>query len=171
MNSAAPANCADPAWADDAGARLPWVAGLTVGTELIPWEDDAAQQRVAIDVRLFGDYTSSQRFYNELTDASGRIHETSDYLTLGGFFGFYVRASNYVSLHATASIATNTAHWLSGEATGRDGSWAAVGANGLPADPTQMNPNFDWRYDAPGRRFRISEVAVFQLSFGGTLRF
>ncbi len=164
MNSAAAVNCSDPGWSDDAGARLPWMAGLTVGTELIPWEDDAAQQRVAIDVRLFGDYTSSQRFYNELTDASGRLHETSDYLTLGGFFGFYVRASNYVSLHATASLATNTAHWLSGEAIGRDGSWSIT-------DPTQMNPNFDWRYDAPGRRFRISEVALFQLSFGGTLRF
>jgi hypothetical protein len=172
MNSAAAANCADPSWSDDAGARLPWMAGLTVGTELVPWEDDAAQQRVALDVRLFGDYTSSQRFYNELTDASGRLHETGDYVTLGGFFGFYVRASRYVSLHATASLATTTSHFLSGESLGRDGSWPALsGPGGITDDPTQMNPNFDWRYDAPGRRFRISEVALFQLSFGGTLRF
>jgi hypothetical protein len=172
MNAAAVANCADPAWSDDAGARLPWKAGVTVGTELVPWEDEAAEQRVALDVRLFGDYTSSQRFYNELTDASGRLHETGDYMTLGGFFGFYVRASRYVSLHATASIATNTAHWLSGEPLGRGGSWPAVDpATGLIADPSQTNPNFDWRYDAPGRRFRVSEVALFDLSFGGTLRF
>jgi hypothetical protein len=171
MNSEAARNCADPAWADDAGARLPWKAGLTVGTELVPWEDEAAEQRVAIDLRLFGDYTSSQRFYNELTDASGRLHETGDYMTLGGFFGFYVRASRYVSLHATASIATSTAHWLTGEALGRDGAWPGVGADGLTTDRSQMNPNFDWRYDAPGRRFRISEVALFDLSFGGTLRF
>ncbi len=34
-----------------------------------------------------------------------------------------------------------------------------------------MNPNFDWRYDAPGRRFRISEVSVFELSFAGVLQF
>ncbi len=171
MNSAAAANCADSGWADDAGARLPWIAGLTVGTELVPWEDEAAQQRIAIDVRLFGDYTSSQRFYNELTDASGRIHETGDYLTLGGFFGLYVRASRYVFLHATASLATNTAHYLTGESLGRDGSSPELGADGLTTDPSQMNPNFDWRYDAPGRRFRISEVALFQMSFGGTLRF
>jgi hypothetical protein len=169
MNSAAAANCTDPGWADDAGARLPWIAGITVGTELVPWEDEAAQQRLAIDVRLFGDYTSSQRFYNELTDASGRIHETGDYLTLGGFFGFYVRASRYVSLHATASLATNTAHYLTGESLGRDGGWPALSA--VQSDPSLMNPNFDWRYDAPGRRFRISEVSLFQLSFGGTLRF
>jgi hypothetical protein len=172
MNSAAAANCADPAWSDEAGARLPWKAGLTVGTELVPWEDDAAQQRLAIDLRLFGDYTSSQRFYNELTDASGRIHETGDYLTLGGFFGFYVRASRYVSLHATASVATQTSHWLSGESLGRDGAWPAVDpATGLTVDPAETNPNFDWRYDAPGRRFRLSEVSIFELSFGGTLRF
>ena len=169
MNSAAPANCADSGWADDAGARLPWITGLTVGTELVPWEDEAAQQRIAIDVRLSGDYTSSQRFYNELTDASGRIHETGDYLTLGGFFGLYVRASRYVFLHATASLSTNTAHDLTGESLGRDGSWP--GPTEVAANPSLMNPNFDWRYDAPGRRFRISEVSLFRMSFGGTLRF
>jgi hypothetical protein len=34
-----------------------------------------------------------------------------------------------------------------------------------------MNPNFDWRYDAPGRRFRVSEVAIFALSVGGIVQF
>jgi hypothetical protein len=169
MTRAGAANCA--AWADDADARLPWVAGLTVGTELVPYEDDAAQQRVAMDVRLFADYTSSQRFYNELTDATGRLHETEDYLTLGGFFGLYLRASRYVSLHATASLATQSAHFLSGESLGRDGSWPTPDPLTGEYAAGAVNPNYDWRYDAPGRRFRISEVALFQLSFGGTLQF
>jgi hypothetical protein len=83
-----------------------------------------------------------------------------------------VRASRYVSLHATASVATQTSHWLSGESLGRDGAWPAVNpATGLTVDPAETNPNFDWRYDAPGRRFRLSEVSIFELSFGGTLRF
>jgi hypothetical protein len=169
MNAQAVANCS--AHGADADAKLPRIVGITIGSELVPYENDAEQQRVAVDFRLFVDHTSSQRFYNELTDASGKLHWTEEYLTMGGFFGLYLRASQYVSLQATAALSTSTAHWLTGETTGRDGAWAAVGADGITVDPSQMNPNFDWRYDAPGRRFRISEVANFAFSFGGVLTF
>ena len=90
---------------------------------------------------------------------------------MGGFFGLYLRASKYVSLQATAALSTSTAHWLTGETSGKDRAWLPVGANGLTADPSQMNPNYDARYDAPGRRFRISEVANFAMSFAGLLTF
>jgi hypothetical protein len=171
MTSVAAANCA--AGGSDARADLPWIAGLTFGTELVPYEDEPEQQKVSIDLRVFADYTSSQRFYNELTDASGRLHQTEEYLTVGGFLGLYLRASRYVSLNATASLSTATPHFLTGESLGRNGSWPALDAtgNGLTADPAAMNPNYDWRYDAPGRRFRISEVSNFTLSFGGVLTF
>jgi hypothetical protein len=151
MNAQAVATCA--AQGSKADAKLPWIAGLTIGTELVPYENEAEQQRVAVDFRLFADYTSSQRFYNELTDASGKIHWTDDHMTMGGFFGLYLRASRFVTLQATASLSTSTPHWLTGETGGDD------------------NPNFDWRYDAPGRRFRISEVSNFAMSFAGVLTF
>jgi hypothetical protein len=170
MTSVAAANCTGVG-SSDADAKLPWVAGLTLGTELVPFENDAEQQKVSIDLRIFADYTSSQRFYNELTDASGKLHWTEEYLTMGGFLGLYLRASRYVSLQATASLSTATPHYLTGESLGRDGSWPAVDPSGITIDPSAMNPNFDWRYDAPGRRFRISEVANFALSFGGVLTF
>jgi hypothetical protein len=169
MNTQAPVNCS--ATGSDADAKLPWIAGITFGTELVAYENAAEQQRVAVDFRLFGDYTSSQRFYNELTDASGKLHWTEEYLTMGGFFGLYLRASKYVSLQATAALSTSTSHWLTGESLGKDGSRPAVGADGITTDPSQMNPNYDWRYDAPGRRFRISEVANFAMSFAGVLTF
>ncbi len=171
MNGAAPANCQDSGAAKDAEAELPWIAGLTFGTELVPYEDEAAQQKVSLDLRIFADYTSSSRFYNELTDASGKLHRTEEYLTAGGFLGLYLRASRNVSIHATASLTTKTPHFLSGETLGRNGDWPALGSGGITADASQMNPNFDWRYDAPGRRFRLSEVALFELSFGGVLLF
>lgn len=171
MNSRAVENCA--LWGSDAGAKLPWVAGLTVGTEVVPYEDPRELQRIALDVRLFGDYTSSHRFFNELTDATGKLHMTEGYLTMGALFGLYLRASKYVSLQATASLATRSSHYLTGESLGRNGSWPALDStgNGLTADPAAMNPNFDWRYDAPGRRFRISEVSLFELGFAGVLQF
>lgn len=177
FTSAGVTNCADPSWADDAGAKLPWIAGITFGTEVIPFQDEAQQQKVTLDLRLFADYTSSQRFYNELTDLSGKLHQTEGYLSMGGYIGLYLRASKYMSLHTVASLATQTSHFLSGESLGRNGSWPAVGSNGITVNPdgtpnpSLMNPNFDWRYDAPGRRFRLSEVSVFNLSVAGVLQF
>ena len=128
---------------------------------------------MSVDLRVFADYTSRQRFYNELTDATGKLHMTQGYLEMGGLAGLYVRASKYVLMQATASLSTRTAHYLTGEALGKGDSWPAVdGPTGpAPSDPAAMNPNFDWRYDAPGRRFRISEVSVFELSVGGVLQF
>ncbi len=171
MNAMAAANCA--AEGTKADAKLPWIAGITFGTELVPYESEAEQQRVSVDFRLFADYTSAQRFYNELTDMNGKLNWTDDYLTMGGFFGLYLRASKFVSLQATASLSTSTAHWLTGETLGNDRTWPALdpSGNGITADPSRMNPNFDWRYDAPGRRFRISEVSNFTMTFAGVLTF
>jgi hypothetical protein len=164
-------NCAS--WGSDAGAQLPFVAGIIFGTELVPYEDVGEGQKVTLDFRFFSDLTTKQRFYNELTDATGKLLQTGEYLEFGGLAGLYVRASRWVQLRAQASIATRTAHDLTGESLGKNGSWPALNpdGSGRTADPTQMNPNFDWRWDAPGRRFRISEVSVFELSFGAALMF
>ncbi len=170
MNSQAPAGC--QAGGADTQAQLPWIAGLTFGMELVPYENVAEQQKVAIDLRLWGDYTSASRFYNELTDANGKLNWTDPYLTMGGFLGVYLQPSRWVSLNASASLSTMTDHYITGETLGRNRSWPALAAgSGITADPTLMNPNFDWRYDAPGRRFRLSEVALFELRVAGVLRF
>jgi hypothetical protein len=170
MTNAAVTNCADPSWKEAAGAELPWIAGLTFGTELIPWENRAQDQQVTFDVRLFADYTSGQRFYNPLTDMTGKLHRTEPYLTMGGFVGMYLRASRYVSLHAAASLATQTGHFLSGERLGRSAAVGSGDTSGVTDNP-ELNPNFDWRYDAPGRRFRLTETSVFGLSVAGVLQF
>jgi hypothetical protein len=169
MNDLAVPNCAS--WGAEAGAKLPWVAGLTFGTEIVPYEDPVESQRVALDFRVRADYTSAHRFFNELTDSTGKIHQTEGYLEMGALVGLYLRASKFVSLQTTASLATRSSHYLTGESLGKNGSTPALDPSGLTTDPAAMNPNFDWRYDAPGRRFRISEVSVFELSFAGVLQF
>ena len=171
MTLAAAENCALPEWSVDADARLPFVAGIVFGTELVPFDDPRAGQKVAIDARLFVDYTSRSRFYNELTDASGKLHATEAYLTMGGLLGLHLRASRWFSLEASAALSTRTAHDLSGESLGRrSGRIPSGDLSGATSNP-ELNPNFDWRYDAPGNRFRISEVSVFDLSVAGVLRF
>jgi hypothetical protein len=153
VNANAPTTCGTYG---SAGAQLPWILGATFGSEVIAFEDPA--DSLAIDLRLYADYRTSSRFYNELTDMNGKINETEGYAEAGGLLGLYLKASRHVTLKATASLATRTPHWLTGD-------------TGTSADPAQTNPNFDWRYDAPGRRFRISEVSVFALSFVGLLQF
>jgi hypothetical protein len=171
MTLAAAQNCDSGKWKDDSGAKLPVVAGLLFGTELVPFEDKREEQKVTLDVRLFADYTSSARFYNELTDASGKLHLTEGYLTMGGRLGLYLKASRWVSLHAAATIATRTSHYLSGESLGKSrGEIPAGDLSGATAN-ADLNPNFDWRYDAPGSRFRISEVADVSMSVAGVLQF
>lgn len=167
MNAQAVEAC--KAWGSEADAKLPFVAGLTFGTEVIPFEDVAEGQRLTFDFRVFTELTTKSRFYNELTDLTGKLHMTDGYMELGALAALYLRASSYVVLHAQASIATRSAHYLTGESLGKSSSWPTVAERG--ADPTVVNPNFDWRYDAPGRRFRVSETSVFELSFGGKLQF
>jgi hypothetical protein len=169
MTIAGAQNCDDAGWEDAAGAKLPYVAGLLFGAEIIPHESAADEQKVAIDVRLWGDYTSRQRFYNELTDASGKLHWTEPYYTMGGLLALYLRASRYLSLNASASLATMTSHFLTGESLGRSGVDAGDVTGATPN--AQLNPNFDWRYDAPGRRFRLAETSLFTISVAGVLQF
>ncbi|HSN90143.1 MAG TPA: hypothetical protein VLS93_02850 [Anaeromyxobacteraceae bacterium] len=160
-------NCAG--FDESSAARPPYLVGLLFGAEVIPYENAAAGQKVAIDVRLSADYTSVARWYNELTDASGRIHWTEDYATVSALFGLHLKASNFVALRAEASIGTQTAHAITGESLGR-----LRGEDpGPPYDETNtaLNPNFDWRYDSPGRRFRVSEVSLFDVRVTGILRF
>jgi hypothetical protein len=152
------ANCGLPRWKDDAAARLPFELGLAFGTEIVPYEDAAAGQKVSIDLRLSADYTSSARWYNELTDATGKLLHTDPYLTVLGTFGILFRASEYVALRGSAQLGTSTAHFITGEDPGE------VGGPG-------QNPNFDWRYDAPGRRFRVDEITLFNLTLTGILQF
>jgi hypothetical protein len=152
----APANCNDAA-----GARPPYMAGIVLGTEVVPYEDTAQGQKVSLDLRLTADYTSSARWYNELTDATGKILWTDPFVTVGALFGLYLRASDYVAVSATASLATETPHFLTGEQPG--GSISTPGPN--------LNPNYDFRLDAPGHRFRATETSIFAVNLTGILRF
>lgn len=154
MNPAALAQCSGAS--STYGARPPWVAGAAFGAEVVTGENKAEGTRVALDFRLSADYTSTARWYNELTDATGKLLHTEDYFSLKAFVGFYWRASKFMQLQATAHLGTETPHFITGEDLYVDG---------------QLNPNFDNRYDAAGTRYRITEVSDFGLALAGVLQF
>jgi hypothetical protein len=133
------------------GARPPWIAGAAFGAEIVTGENKADGTRVALDVRLSADYVSSSRWYNELTDMTGKLLRSEDYFVLDAYFGFYWRASKFMQLQATAHLGTETPHFITGEAVG--------------------DPNYDARYDAAGRRYRLTEVSDFGVALAGVLQF
>ena len=128
---------------------------------MVTGENKAEGTRVALDFRLSADYVSDARRYNELTDMTGKLLHTEDYFALKAFFGFYWRASKYMQLQATAHLGTETPHFITGESTGGISS-----VNGKA-----NNPNYDYRYDAAGTRYRLTEVSDFGLALAGVLQF
>lgn len=143
------------------GAEPPWIAGAAFGTEVVTGENKAEGTRVALDFRLSADYVSGARWYNELTDMTGKLLRTEDYFALKAYFGFYWRASKYMQLQATAHLGTETPHFITGESTGGISS----------VDGKANNPNYDYRYDAAGTRYRLTEVSDFGLALAGVLQF
>ena len=131
------------------GARLPWLAGVALGTELVLDEDRLAGHRVALDVQASVDYTSRARWYNELSDATGKLMATEAYLTAMARVRLHYKATDYLSIIGSVGYGYTTPHDLSGED---------------PGGATVTNPNYDWRFDAPGRRFRFTEATTLDLS-------
>ncbi len=167
MASWAPQNCANALWRDRAGAKPPVVFGMTFGTELVPYEDRAAGEQVSIDLRLAADYYGAARWYNELTDATGKLLHTDPYLDLSALVGVYLRASRHFALKGMAEFHHETTHLISGEGLGRYGDDPSIATT----HPEQLNPNFDYRYDQPGHRFRVSETTVFTIRAGVEVTF
>ena len=83
-------------------------------------------------------------------------------MQVGGQVSFLFRASRYVAVQGDAGYAWESPHLLTGEPLGTD----TAGIN-----TAAQNPNFDWRWDAPGRRFRITSASVFSLQLSGILNF
>ncbi len=160
MLGVAPANCATAG--DAAGAKPPAVLGAILGAELVPYEDKGEGQRAAFDIRLSIDRYGESRWYNELTDATGKLLETGSYLDIGALLGFNLRASRYFKIFANASYHHESTHLLTGEAAGTSLT-SPVAA--------ELNPNFDFRYDVPGRRFRVAETGVFTVAAGAEVSF
>jgi hypothetical protein len=157
-----PENCETAAWTrEDTGIRVPHRAGVLFGAELLAWEQPAKKQQVRLDARLIGNYVSAGRYYNELSQVLGKLLQTQDHVQLGGRLAFLASTTDFFTLRLGTSLLYNTSHALTEEALGRDvdGNGTVDTAEGSP----ELNPNFDYRVDLPGRRFRISSDYDFGL--------
>ncbi len=171
-------NCSSGYWSEDEVAHEPQhVGGFSIGTEIVPWENKEKDQRISIDIRAEATYFGSGRTYNELSDALGKLLWTEGYAKLGGSIGINIQPVRYVYLRLDAGLYHEMAHYLTGESTGKDldGACRDESIDGacidIYTDSPEISPNFDYRYDVPGRRFRVSETNIFTFSFTGRIQF
>jgi hypothetical protein len=155
-------NCNVGNWTQaETGLRPTHTGGFIVGTELTVFERPERHQRVAFDLRAWGNYVSEGRIYNELSDLMGKMLYTGDYGQIGGQLGFVGQAAEFVLLRAYASWAYNTEHFLTNENIGKD--MDGNGTVDVSTNPGEINPNYDFRVDRQGRRFRMQEQNIFRI--------
>jgi hypothetical protein len=168
-------NCGTGPWTkQEVGFQPQHIGSLLFGAEFFPYDDPVRKQAVSIDLQLGATYVSEGRTYNELSDALGKLLWTEEYMALGGSLGVNARPVEFVQLRLNAGLYHETEHFLTGKKIGSDVDGACAGDSStqcIDLGANEINPNFDFRYDMPGRRFRISEVSVFTVMATGVLSF
>ncbi len=157
-----PENCGGDGWKRaDTGIQPQHTGGATFGLEVTAFEDVAKHARFGFDLRGWFNYVSEGRVYNEMSDLFGKLLYTSDYGQVGAQLGLTGSAAEFISFRAYASLAYNTEHFLTNEDIGKD-----LNGNNLidiTTAPQEVNPNYDYRVDRVGRRFRIEQQYVFRI--------
>ncbi len=165
-----PENCGKEGWSrDETGVRPVHTGGANFGTEITVFEREEKFQKVAFDFRGWFNYVSEGRTYNEMSDLFGKMLYSSDYGQLGGQFGVIGQAAEFIKIRASTSIAYNTEHFLTNEDIGKD--LDGDGAVNVSSNTGEINPNFDYRIDRVGRRFRIEQQYIFRLMITASFNF
>ncbi len=163
-------NCGLGVWTrEETGVKPAHVGGFIFGTEVILFERPDRFQKVALDFRFSGTYVSEGRYYNELSDLMGKLLYSGDYGQIGAQFGIVGQAAEFIQLRASGSFAYHTERFLTMEAVGKDVDRS--GAIDITASPIEINPNYDYRVDRPGRRFRMHEQFFIKILATATFNF
>ena len=169
-NLGAPENCGTGPWnRKEMGIHAPTQGGMLFGVELVPFEKPQKSQRFALDLRTIGNYVGKGRYYNELSQALGKLLTSEDYFQVGGMLGVNASAAESFTIRASGTFLYNTDHTLTAEEIGQD--LDGSGSVDVEANPAEVNPTFDWRYDLVSRRFRAVESTSFRFDLSATFSF
>ena len=164
-NQGTPENC--ESWtSDDKDARPRHVAGLTVGAELVPWAQPRRPLRFWFDARLGAEYHSEGRDYSEASWILKKLTYTEDFARVAGKLRVAFDGGEHVRVGLETGLAWDSPHFLTRESIGQD--FDQNGQVDLDNVGNELNPNFDFRYDVPGRRLRMGEV--YDFTFGAFAR-
>jgi hypothetical protein len=135
--------------------------GLWFGSELVPWETADQQKRFAFDFRLIAEFHSDSRSYSQLSDLLQTLTAVQEYARLGGQVGLVIHASRFFRASLDFSLLHDTDHWLTQETLGAPN---APNSSVDVASHAGQSPNYDFRYDAPGSRFRLQNALLGTLA-------
>jgi hypothetical protein len=150
------------------------VGGIEFGAEVLPYLDPEEFIRVAIQLSAGAAYVSEGRDYTILSDALQRLTYHDEYAHLHATLGLRAQASRFAKFNALFTLAHDTPYFITRETIGRDLTGSGVvdltySQQDIEAD--ERNPNFDFRWDQPGRRFRAEETTYFTIFLMGELNF
>jgi hypothetical protein len=173
LSEVAAANCASPAWRDQARYQPPVQVGLALGSEFVLGEDPRAGQKIALDLR--GDVTwfSAGRDYTQVSDMLGKLTYAQEYVNATGSLGVYGRFARWAQVRVYGTLGIDTPHFLTNESIGKDLNGDGVidvsGGRGIPAP--EQNPTYDFRLDQPGRRLKAENVLIWGVAGSLALSF
>jgi hypothetical protein len=163
------ANCASPAWRDEARYQPPVQAGLALGSEFVLDEDPRASRKIALDVRADLTYFGPGRDYTQVSDMLGKLTYAQEYLNVLGSFGIRARFARWAQARVYGTAGIDSPRFLTTESIGKDlnGSGRVEVSGGTGGSFPEQNPTYDFRLDQPGRRLKADNVFIWGVA--GTL--
>jgi hypothetical protein len=157
----ATANCSG-AWKGDTGYRPAHEGVVTLGSEVVAFEDRARDRRFSFDLRAGLRWHGPSRGYTQVTDLLGKLTYADEYVTSTAQLAFYGRMARWFQFRVSGLVGMDSAHFLTHEDVGedKDGDGVITISQGSGAPAPDQNPNYDFRLDQVGRRLR-AEPALF----------
>jgi hypothetical protein len=173
-NLGAPENCGTGVWTKaETSLRPAHTVTGALGAEFHLYERPEKSQRILLDAKGFVTFVSASRSYNAMSPLLQKLLWSDAHALGGARLSLLGQAGDFLQLKVSASLAGATERFLTNESPGVDLDGSGQVDWGLDSEQqrAERNPNFDARVDRVGRRFRLQEIAVFELSATATFRF
>jgi hypothetical protein len=157
---------ADTFWVGKTGLEPPFIGGVFFGSDFHAY----SSKDVSLDfsASFIGDYISKSRTYSELSDELHKLTYVNDYFNIGGQISMDLRFAGIVHWISYFALTSDTSHLLTTESVGVDRN--GDGRVSLPqtfnpwTGSNEVNPDYSFLVDQPGRQFGITAVAVVAVS-------
>lgn len=162
-SSEQPAECstasgADNFWIGKTGLEPPFIGGVFFGSDIHAYS--SKDMSLDFSAAMTADYISKSRDYSEISDELHKLTYVDDYFNIGGQITMDLRFAGIVHWLSYVSLTTDTTHLLTTESVGVDRN----GDGRVSLLSNEVNPDYSFLVDQPGRQFGITDVAVVSFS-------
>lgn len=164
-------------WKGQTGLSPQHRGGVMAGMEFTSHPSETST--LLVGAQFGADYVSRGRTYTEVSDMLRKLTFSEQYFALDSRFTVDYRFSNRFHWLTFVGVGTQTKHLLTTETVGKDRyTWTSPSEppvreldDNVSVTSPEVNPNYDFRYDQPSRRFGISGVLLVNASTSLSLNF